>query len=69
MKKKVQLIFLQIQQAPFRQNITRKSIKNASLLAHHASNNKNKNVVHPTGHGNAQFGPTQKPTNDPVALI
>jgi hypothetical protein len=43
--------------------------KNASSLAHHASNNKNKIVAHPTGHGKAHFGPTQQPTNNPAALV
>jgi hypothetical protein len=42
---------------------------NASLLVHHASNNKNKIVAHPTDHGSAQFGPTHQPTNISVALI
>jgi hypothetical protein len=44
-------------------------LKNASSLAHHASHNKNKIVAHPTSHANAQFGPTQQPTNNPAALI
>jgi hypothetical protein len=43
--------------------------KNASSLAHHTWYNKNKIVAHPTGHGKAQFGPTQQPTNNPMALI
>jgi hypothetical protein len=43
--------------------------KNATLLAHQASSNKNEIIAHPTGHGNAQFGPTQQPTNNPGALI
>jgi hypothetical protein len=43
--------------------------KNASSLAHHASNNKNKIVAHLTNHGNAQFGPAQQPTNNPTVLI
>jgi hypothetical protein len=43
--------------------------KNASLLAHHASKQKQKIVSHPTEHGDAQFGPTQKPTNNPAARI
>jgi hypothetical protein len=43
--------------------------KNISLLAHHASNNKNKIIAHPTGHGNAHFGRTQQPTNNTAALI
>jgi hypothetical protein len=33
--------------------------QNASSLAHHASNNKNKIIAHLTSHGNAHFGPTQ----------
>jgi hypothetical protein len=47
----------------------RKSIKKASSLAYHASNNKNKIVAHPVDQGNAQFGSTQQPTNNPAALI
>jgi hypothetical protein len=43
--------------------------KNASSLVHHASNNKNKIRAHPTDHGDAQFGPTLQPTNNPAALI
>jgi hypothetical protein len=44
--------------------------KNASSLAYRASNNKNKIVAHPIDdHGNAHFGPTQKPTNNIAARI
>jgi hypothetical protein len=44
--------------------------KNASSLAHQASNYKNKIVAHPTDHGNTHFGPTQQPTNNnTVALV
>jgi hypothetical protein len=43
--------------------------KNASSLADRASNNKNKIVAHPIDHGNAHFGPTQKPTNNSAARI
>jgi hypothetical protein len=46
-----------------------KRSKNASSLAHRASNNKTEIVAHPTGHGNAQFGPTQHSTNNLAALI
>jgi hypothetical protein len=35
----------------------------------HAPNNKNNIVAHPTGPGNAQFGPTQQLTTNPAALI
>jgi hypothetical protein len=38
--------------------------KNASSLAHPASDNKNKTVALLTGHGNTHFGPTQQPTNN-----
>jgi hypothetical protein len=38
-----------------------------SLITH--LNKKNKIVVHLTYHGDAQFRPTQQPTNDPAALI
>jgi hypothetical protein len=54
--------------APFRQKIMQ-SIKNASWLAHHTSNNKNKIVAHPTVHGNAHFGQTQQPINNCAALV
>jgi hypothetical protein len=43
--------------------------KNASSLADRASNKKNKIVAHPTGHGNARFGPTQQPTNNIAARV
>jgi hypothetical protein len=33
------------------------------------NNNENKIVAHPTGHGNAHFGPTQQPTNNLSALV
>jgi hypothetical protein len=71
MKKKVQAIFLQIQHwssfTPKKLRANRS--KKASWLAHHAPNNKNKIVAHPTDHGNGQFGPMQQPTNNPAALI
>jgi hypothetical protein len=41
----------------------------ASSLANGASNNKNEIVAHPTGHGNARFGPTQQPTNNIAAGV
>jgi hypothetical protein len=53
----------------FAKNARANRSKNASSPAHHASNNKNKIVAHPTDHGNPQFGPTQQPTNNPAALI
>jgi phage/plasmid primase-like uncharacterized protein len=44
-----------------------------SLPRAHAPNNNNKNknkiVAHPTGHDNANFGPTQQPTNNLAALV
>jgi hypothetical protein len=43
--------------------------KNASSLAHQASNNKKDIVAHPTGHGNAHFEPTQQPINNPAAPV
>jgi hypothetical protein len=43
--------------------------QNASSLADRASYNKNKIVAHPTGHGNAPFGPTQQPTNNIAARV
>jgi hypothetical protein len=43
--------------------------KNASSLAHRASNSKNEIVAHPTDHGNAHFEPIQQPTNNPEALV
>jgi hypothetical protein len=46
-----------------------KHSKNASSLAHRASNNKNEIVAHPTDDGNAHFEPIQQPTNNPVALV
>jgi hypothetical protein len=67
MKKKVQPIKSDV--APFCQTSRANRSKNVSSLTHHASNNKNKIVAHQTGHGNAQFGPTQQPTNNPAALI
>jgi hypothetical protein len=36
---------------------------------HHASNKNKKIVAHPADHGNAQFGSTQQPTNNPAALL
>jgi hypothetical protein len=33
------------------------------------NNYKNKIVAHPTNHGNAHFGTTQQPTNNPAALV
>jgi hypothetical protein len=42
--------------------------KNASSLAHQASNNKIEIIAHPTDHDNAHFEPTQQPTNNPAAL-
>jgi hypothetical protein len=39
------------------------------IFVHKKSNNKNEIVAHPTGHGNAHFGPTQQPANNPVALV
>jgi hypothetical protein len=55
--------------APFCQKSAHKSIKNTSSLALETLNNKNKSVAHPADHGEAQFGPTQQPTNNPAALI
>jgi hypothetical protein len=72
MQKKVQPIFLQIQRySSFCQKtFAHRLRKNASSLSHHASNNnKSKIVAHPSDHDNAQFGPTQQPTNNPAALI
>jgi hypothetical protein len=43
--------------------------KNPSSIAHQASNNQNGIVAHSTDHGNAAFGPTQQPTNNPTALV
>jgi hypothetical protein len=51
----------------FAKNARADRSKNASSLAHRASNNKSEIVAHPTGHGNAQ--PIQQPTNNPVALV
>ena len=48
---------------PFTQN----SLPHAR--AHQTPNTKYKIVAHPTGHGNAHFGPTQQPTNNPEALV
>jgi hypothetical protein len=53
--------------APFCQKSAQIDSKNASSLADGASNNKNKIDAHPTGHGNARFGPTQQPTNNIAA--
>jgi hypothetical protein len=42
-----------------------------SLPRARESNNKQQNqiVAHPTGHGDAHFGPAQQPTNNPKALV
>jgi hypothetical protein len=72
MKKSDPPISLQIHHALellFAKNARANRSKNASSLAHQASNNKNKIVPHPTDHGNAHFGPTQQPTNNTVALV
>jgi hypothetical protein len=55
--------------SPFRQKCERRLFKNASSLAHQASNNKNEIVAHPTDHGNAHFEPIQQPTNNPAVLV
>jgi hypothetical protein len=39
------------------------------VLAHQTTSNKNEIVAHPTDHGDAYFGPTQLPTNNPEALV
>jgi hypothetical protein len=39
----------------------------SSRITHRTT--KNKMVAHPTDHGNAHFGPTQQPINNPTALI
>jgi hypothetical protein len=53
----------------FAKNRAQNRSKNATSLTHLALNNKNKIVAHPADHGNAQFGPTQHPTNNVAALI
>jgi hypothetical protein len=53
----------------FAKNARANRSKNASSLANRASYNKNKIVAHPTGHGNAPFGPTQQPTNNIAARV
>jgi hypothetical protein len=42
---------------------------NALPRARASNNNKNEIVSHLTGHGDAHFGPTQQPTNNPEALV
>jgi hypothetical protein len=71
MKKKVQGIFLQI---PYWSSflpkhsaqIDQKTLPRSRIM-HRTS--KNNIVAHPIDHGNAHFGPTQQPTNNPAALI
>jgi hypothetical protein len=54
--------------ARFRQNIAHKSIKKCFLARASGTNKQqNKIVAHPAGNGNTQFGPTQQPTNNPMA--
>ena len=43
-------------------------LKFTSSCAHQTLHNKNEILVHPSDHGNAHFGRTQQPTNNPAAL-
>jgi hypothetical protein len=57
-------------ETPFCQNIARKTIKKCFLArASHIKQQQQQIVAHLTGHGNAQFGLMQQPTNNPTALI
>jgi hypothetical protein len=70
MKKKVQAIFIQIQRwSSFSPKIAQIDQKTLPRSCIRRSNKKNKIVAHPADHGDAHFGPTQQPTNNPAALI
>ena len=43
--------------------------QNLARASNNNNNNKNEIVAQPTGHGEANFGPTQQPTNNPVELV